>query len=120
MSRFCRYPAAVAALPKIRTFLKPDVELIARLRPDLVIVHESHTTTAERLASLSIRYITVERGTLASVFSNIRDIGAAAGVADRAGARAGSRTAARTSVRQSVAGRPPKRVLIVVGRRTAR
>ena len=86
VSRYCRYPAAVAALPKIGTFLKPDAELIARLRPDLVIMHESHTTTAQRLKSLSIRYITVERGTLASVFSNIRDIGAAAGVADRAAA----------------------------------
>jgi iron complex transport system substrate-binding protein len=118
VSRFCRYPAATAALPKIGTFLKPDPELIARLRPDLVIMHESHTTTAQRLASLSIRYITVERGTLASVFSTMRAIGSAAGADERAAALVRDLEQQLAGVRQRVAGRPPKRVLIVVGRRT--
>jgi iron complex transport system substrate-binding protein len=117
VSRYCRYPAAAAALPKIGTFLKPDAELIARLRPDLVVMHESHTTTAQRLKALSIPFITVERGTLASVFSNIRDIGAAAGVIDRATALVRELEQQLARVRQAVAGRPPKRVLIVVGRR---
>jgi iron complex transport system substrate-binding protein len=118
VSRYCRYPAAVAALPKVGTFLRPDAELIARLRPDLVVMHESHTATAQRLQSLSIPYIAVERGTLASVFSNIRDIGAAAGVVDRATALVRDLEQQLTRVRQAVSGRPPKRVLIVVGRRT--
>jgi iron complex transport system substrate-binding protein len=117
VSRYCRYPAAAIALPKIGTFLKPDAELIARLRPDLVVMHESHTTTAQRLKALSIPFITVERGTLASVFSNIRDIGAAAGVVDRATALVRDLEQQLARVRQAVAGRPPKRVLIVVGRR---
>jgi iron complex transport system substrate-binding protein len=118
VSRYCRYPAAVAALPKVGTFLRPDAELIARLSPDLVIMHESHTTTAERLKALSIRYITVERGTLASVFSNIRDIGAATGAAERATALVRALERDLTGVIKSVSGRPQKRVLLVVGRRT--
>jgi iron complex transport system substrate-binding protein len=117
VSRYCRYPAAVASLPKIGTFLKPDAELIARLRPDLVVIHESHTATAQRLASLSISYVSVERGTLASVFSNIRDIGAAAGAVDRATVLVRDLEQQLARVRQAVAGRPPKRVLIIVGRR---
>ena len=40
VSTYCRYPAAVAALPKVGTFLKPDAETIARLKPDLVFVHK--------------------------------------------------------------------------------
>jgi iron complex transport system substrate-binding protein len=118
VSRYCRYPAAAAVLPKIGTFLRPDVELIARLRPDLVIMHESHTATAERLKALAIPYITVARATLASVFSSIRDIGAATGVSDRAAALVRDIEQQLARVRQSVAGRPPKRVLIIVGRRT--
>jgi iron complex transport system substrate-binding protein len=118
VSRYCRYPAAAAALPKIGTFLKPDAELIARLRPDLVIMHESHTMTAQRLKALSIPYITVERATLASVFSTTRAIGEATGVADRATALVRDIEQQLARVRQSVAGRPPKRVLIIVGRRT--
>jgi ABC-type hemin transport system substrate-binding protein len=39
VSNFCRFPRAVAALPKVGTFLNPDPELIARLKPDLVFVH---------------------------------------------------------------------------------
>jgi iron complex transport system substrate-binding protein len=67
---------------------------------------------------LSIRYVTVERGTLSSVFSNIRDIGFATGAADRATALIRDIESQLTRVMKSVAGRPPKRVLIVVGRRT--
>src|SRR5260221_6540921 len=43
VSTYCRFPAAAAKLPKVGTFLKPDAELIAGLRPDLVIVHEVST-----------------------------------------------------------------------------
>lgn len=118
VSRYCRYPEAVKTLPKIGTFLKPDAELIARLRPDLVVIHASHTATAQRLASLSIRTVTVDRGTLASVFSTTRAIGAATGVADRADALVRNLEQQLARVRQAVAGRPPKRVLIVVGRRS--
>jgi iron complex transport system substrate-binding protein len=118
VSRYCRYPEAVKTLPKIGTFLKPDAELIARLRPDLVVIHASHTATAQRLASLSIRTVTVDRGTLPSVFSTIRQIGAAAGVPDRADVLVKDLESRLARVRSAVAGRPAKRVLIVVGRRS--
>ena len=39
VSTYCRYPEVVKTLPKVGTFLRPDAEVIARLRPDLVIVH---------------------------------------------------------------------------------
>ena len=39
VSTYCRFPAEVATLPKVGTFLKPDAEMIARLKPDLVFVH---------------------------------------------------------------------------------
>src|SRR4249919_2307248 len=74
VSTYCRFPAAVATLPKVGTFLKPDAELIAGLRPDLVVVHEVSTGIDRKLASLRISYVIVERGTLASVFSSIRQI----------------------------------------------
>ena len=32
-------PPEVHALPKVGTFLQPDAEIIARLKPDLVYVH---------------------------------------------------------------------------------
>ena len=33
VSTYCRFPPEATRLPKVGTFLKPDVELIAGLRP---------------------------------------------------------------------------------------
>ena len=38
VSNFCRYPAAALTLPKVGSYLRPDTEVIARLRPDLVLL----------------------------------------------------------------------------------
>lgn len=118
VSRYCRYPAAVATLPKVGTFLKPDPEIIARLKPDLVFVHAGPNRTAEQLSTLGIKTTTVDRGTLASVFTTIRQIGVAAGVPDRADALLGDIGARLDRVKAAVAGRPSRKVLVIVGRRT--
>jgi iron complex transport system substrate-binding protein len=118
VSSYCRYPAEVAKLPKVGTFLRPNAETIARLTPDLVFVHTGPSATASQLASLGIKTAVVDRETLASVFTSIRAIGAAAGVPDRAERLQADVRAALDRVKASVARRPPRKVLIVVGRRT--
>src|SRR5579862_2776417 len=81
VSTYCRFPPEVARLPKVGSFLKPDPELIAGLRPDLVVVQEVGNGLDRRLASLRIPFIiVVERGSLAGVFSSMRAIAIAAGV----------------------------------------
>jgi iron complex transport system substrate-binding protein len=118
VSTYCRYPAAVAALPKVGTFLKPDTETIARLKPDLVFVHQGPNNAQAQLATLGIKTAVVDRGGLPSVFATIRDISAAAYVADRGERLVGDITAGLDRVKASVAGRAPRRILIIVGRRT--
>src|ERR1700740_850313 len=51
VSTYCRFPPQVLQLPKVGSFLKPDPELIAGLRPDLVIVHEAGNGLDRRLGS---------------------------------------------------------------------
>ena len=53
VSTFCRFPAAAVTLPKIGTFLRPDAELIARLRPDLVVIHAGPSGIEQRLSALA-------------------------------------------------------------------
>jgi iron complex transport system substrate-binding protein len=118
VSNFCRFPPAVAALPKVGTFLKPQPELIARLKPDLVFVHAGPNSAAAQLAALGITTATIDRGSLASVFSTIRQIGRATGVEDRADSLIHRIDERLNRVKAAVAGRPPRTVLIVVGRRT--
>ncbi len=117
VSTYCRYPAAVAALPKIGTFLRPDVELIARLRPDLVVIHESHTTTSER--SMRCRFATSPSNAARwqRLLEHPRHRRRRRCRRSRRRAR-GDLERQLARVRQASRDVPPKRVLIVVGRRT--
>jgi ABC-type hemin transport system substrate-binding protein len=117
VSTFCRYPEIVKTLPKVGTFLHPETEVIARLHPNLVIVDAAPHDVVRQLTALGIRSVTVERGTLPSVYSSIRVIGTAAGAPDRAERLVSELQGRLDRVRAAVAGRNRKKVLIIVGRR---
>src|SRR5688572_21421067 len=117
VSTFCRFPPAVGSLPKIGTFLRPDAELVARLRPDLVVIHAGSSGIEQRLSALRIPFATVERGRLSGAYSSIRTIATAAGVQGRADALIATLESRLQRVRDGVAGRKPQRALLIVGRR---
>jgi iron complex transport system substrate-binding protein len=107
VSSYCRYPAEVASLPDVGSFLRPSTELIARLRPDLVIVNRASTDVARQLTALRLRAIAVDEArSLASVYAMIREIGRAAGIADRADALVAELLARLDRVRARACGRP--------------
>jgi iron complex transport system substrate-binding protein len=117
VSAYCRFPPEVAKLPKVGSFLKPDAELIAGLRPDLVVVHEVGNGLDRRLGSLRIPYIVVERGSLASAYSSMREIATAAGVPERAETLVTDVQRRLDAIRRSGAARPRRRALFIIGRR---
>ena len=117
VSTYCRFPAEAARLPKVGTFLKPDAELIAGLRPDLVIVHEKADGIDRRLASLRIPFVIVERGAMASVFASIRQIAAAADVPSRGDALIADIERSLNAVRARATAASRPRVLFIIGRR---
>ena len=116
VSAFCRFPSQVQQLPKVGTFLKPDAELIAGLRPDLVVIHELSTGIDRRLTSLRIPFVVVDRGTLASVFVSIRQVGAGAGVPARADSLVADLERRLDVVRRANGAAPHPRVLFIIGR----
>ena len=116
VSSYCRYPPAAARLPKVGSFLRPETELIARLRPDLVIVHAGPNNVPGQLSALGIASVTVDRGTLAGVYSSIRAIGAAADARDRASRLVVELEGRLAAVRAEAGKRPSKKVLVLVGR----
>jgi iron complex transport system substrate-binding protein len=118
VSTYCRYPTSVLSLPKVGTFLKPEPETIARLKPDLVYIHAGPNSVATQLAALGLKTAIVDRGSLPSVFSTIRQISAAAAVPERGDALVRDIQSSLDRVKASVAGRPSRKVLIIVGRRT--
>jgi iron complex transport system substrate-binding protein len=117
VSSYCRYPEQVTRLPDVGSFLRPSPELIARLRPDLVIVNRASTDVARQLAALRLPAIAVDEArSLTSVYAMVREIGRAAGIADRAEALIGELQARLDRIRASASGRPRRRVLLVVSR----
>jgi iron complex transport system substrate-binding protein len=117
VSTFCRFPPDVERLPKVGTFLKPEAELIAGLRPNLVVVHELSTGIDRKLAALHIPFVVVDLGTLSSVFSSIRQIANAAGVPARGDALVADIERRLESVRRAGAATSRPRVLFIIGRR---
>ena len=83
VSQFCTYPAEVQKLPKVGSYVKPDVEAIARLAPDLVILQQNSSDVTERLNALHITFIRVPNRTLEDVFTDVQLIGKAVGVPER-------------------------------------
>jgi iron complex transport system substrate-binding protein len=118
VSTYCRYPKAVSTISRVGTFLDPDAELIARLRPDLVFLHAGRSAIRSHLSALGITFSLVDSASLSSVFSTIRQIGTAAGVPDRASRLVNDIDVRLRRVSAAVAGRRPRKILIVVGRRT--
>jgi iron complex transport system substrate-binding protein len=118
VSTYCRYPPEVAQLPKVGTFLRPNAETIARLKPDLVIVQAGPNQVASPLATLGIKTALVESGSLEGVFVTIQRISAAAGVPGRGNRLVTDVRSALQRIRSAVAPRAPRKVLIIVGRQT--
>jgi iron complex transport system substrate-binding protein len=75
VSNYCEYPPSVLSLPKVGTYLHPDAELIARLQPDLVIVHRLPNEITNRLTALHIPFAEVDRGGVQDTYSEILQIG---------------------------------------------
>lgn len=116
VSTYCRYPPAVLSLPKVGTYIKPDLEKIALLQPDLVIIERTAGPFADRLSALGIRYTQVNVGSLAEVYSMIQDIGSEVGVPDKAASlNKEIRSRLETISAESTGHRQPT-VLMVVGR----
>src|SRR5688572_29133515 len=84
VSRHCHYPPEAAKRPQVGTYLKPNVEAIVGLRPDLVIVLSNAVDAAAQFERMKLSVLKVDHGDLARTFAGIRDIGARCGVPDRA------------------------------------
>ena len=117
VSTYCHFPAEVERIPKVGTYLKPNVEVIARLKPDLVIVERLPNAVREQLQGLSIRVAEIDaRGDLHSNLDSIVGIGRAAGVEPIALDLVARLNRQFDLLRKRYVGEKPRSVVFVVGR----
>ena len=120
VTTFCHYPPEAAQKPKIGDYLRPNLESIVALKPDLVVFEATGIRRAERLPALKLNVLEVDDGTLAGIYDSIRKIGAAAGVSERAAALCGRMQAALADIRCRTAASPRRRMMFVAGRAPGR
>ncbi len=83
VSVYCEYPPEVKSLPKVGSYMKPNVEQIVRLRPDLVVLQRHEGSIAGQLRGLGIRFVEMPYGLLADVYAGVSAVAGACGVAAR-------------------------------------
>ena len=117
VSQYCSYPPAALKLPRIGTFLTPDIEEIVALRPTLVIGLSSSSDIREvrALKAMGIALLMVDENSVEAITNSILEIG------NRIGRRRNARDlvariqAGIDIVEQRLAGLRRLRVLMLVG-----
>src|SRR5215468_3443127 len=74
VSNYCHYPPETAARPRVGSYLHPNIESIAALKPDLVIAQATTDPIGPRLAQMKVRSLQVEQGNLENTFTTIQAI----------------------------------------------
>ncbi|MEX2263889.1 MAG: cobalamin-binding protein [Bryobacteraceae bacterium] len=120
VSTHCHYPPEVKSIPKVGGYVKPNVETILSLRPDLVIVQRAAHDLANQLARFNIRVAEVEPENLTEALQSIRAIGKAAGVETRAEQLVADIRARLDSLRLRTEKLPRRSLLFIVGRTPGR
>jgi iron complex transport system substrate-binding protein len=126
VTRYCRYPPEAQLKPKIGDYTTPNLEVIASLKPDLVIIQTNPVRLKERLSAMRLNVLEIDQHDIASLYRSIQEVGAATGAnANRLteSIRSGlekvhARAAKLPSVKAMfVVGRTPQKLegLIVVG-----
>jgi iron complex transport system substrate-binding protein len=117
VSQYCDYPAAAARLPKVGTFLTPNLEAIVALRPTLIIGPglASSQRAVRSLRAMGYSALRVDDNTLDGIEQSIELIGAHTGREQEARQLLDSINGQIVSVRARLGRVRPRTVLMLVG-----
>jgi iron complex transport system substrate-binding protein len=116
VTEYCAYPPEVKKLPKIGSFVSPNMEVIVSLRPDIILVQRTAIQDAAKFAPLRLQTAEVELERIPDIYAAIQTIGNAAGVPDKARALVQSIQRQLAEIQQRAAGRPKTSAMFIVGR----
>jgi cobalamin transport system substrate-binding protein len=117
VSQYDDYPPAVNRLPRVGSFLTPNLEEIAALRPTLVIGLGISANQREihALGEMGYRTLLVDDGTVREIEQSIALVGGRIGRAARAKSLLAEIRSRLSAVRARLAHAPRLRVLMLVG-----
>lgn len=116
VTTFCNYPEEAKRLPKIGTYIQPNLEVIVSLRPDLVVVENNPIRLREKLEALGLRVLELRFTSVADIHRSIERLGQVARVPERAEALNRSIRSQLEEIRRRTAPLPKRSMLFLVGR----
>ena len=117
VSDYCTYPPEVSKLPRAGGWSNPNMEQIAGLRPDLVIISDAQAQfVRDKVEAAGIKTLVVPSQTLEDAFSSITLVGHATGDEEAAERLLKQTRASVETVRLATERLPRRRVLCVVDR----
>ncbi len=117
VSQYCDYPPAVRKLPRVGTFVTPNLEAIVALRPTLVVGLStvSNLRQFRALKAMSIAVLTVDDTSVVTIERSIITVGDAVGRPDTARELAGRLNERLRLIASRMKTEPLRSVLMVVG-----
>ena len=116
VTTFCRHPPEAQKKAKIGSFIQPDLETVAALRPDLVIIQKNPVQLGEKLGRLGLRSMEVDFPSVDQTLTAIERIAGACGQTGRGAQLAASLREQLSAVRRAVGLRRRTTLAFVVGR----
>ena len=117
VSDYCEYPPEVEKLPRVGAWMNTNIEQVASLEPDLIIMNDAQAPfIQDRLDALGLASLVVPSQTLADIFEAIETIGRAVSNVEEATALANETRGVLEEVREKTKDLPRPRVLTVVDR----
>lgn len=116
VSQYCHYPPEAASRIRVGSYLRPNVETIVRLKPDLVIVEQLPNNAMQQLSGAGVRVKQVALGNVQDNLRMMESIAAATNRQSQGEALTARIRGALDQVRHESAKRPRRTCLFVVGR----
>jgi iron complex transport system substrate-binding protein len=116
VDRFSRYPPEVLRKQKIGDYANPNLEVIASLRPDLVMIPTNPVKLGERLGTLRLKVLEIDQEGIAKLYDSFRIVGDATGARAQAAKLTSSVRGQLDAIRTRAAPLKRTRMMFVVGR----
>ena len=116
VDRFSRYPPEVLRKQKIGDYANPNLEVIASLRPDVVMIPTNPVKLAERLGTLRLKVLEIDQEGIAKLYDSFRIVGQATGTVEQAAKLTSSVRGQLDAIRTRAAPLKRTRMMFVVGR----
>ncbi len=116
VDRFSHYPLEAKNKPQIGDYAAPNLEIIAAMKPTLVLITKNPVRLRERLEALHLKVLEVDQESLPNLFNSIREIGEATGSQSAASHLMMTMHAKLDEIHRKASTQKPTRMMFVVGR----